>query len=369
MNPVLLVDLAKSFGGAEVRVLALASALSRQRPYGVAVLRDSPLHCRLAKAGLNTLPIPLDCKNPLLLLSLCRMIKQYNFMVVDTHNPQSNLWGGLASAITGVKRKITTVHSTKDPTFSCSKTFRHERILQLNALMNAHFIAVSLSVAQYLTDLKIKREEISVVPNGVDLSAPYSQQHDLRLRHSLEWSANDYIVIVVGRLEAVKGHTFLIEALKTAVHLRPHLRCLIVGDGTQRAPLQELVHRLQLGKHVHFTGFREDVQELLTACDGFCMPSLSEGLPYALLEACAMRLPLLTTKVGGMEEILRDSDTAIMVPPGNASALAKGLLQLVDTPRASRRMSDVALHVIQQRFSVDDMTTRSLALYAGEPLC
>ena len=107
------------------------------------------------------------------------------------------------------------------------------------------------------------------------------------------------MVGVVARLEPVKGVADLIEALALAAPDVPRLRLLVVGDGRSREALEQQTAELGLGDRVRFTGFRDDVGTLLSGLDVFCLPSHSEGLPFALLEACAHRLPLLVTGVGG----------------------------------------------------------------------
>jgi len=170
---------------------------------------------------------------------------------------------------------------------------------------------------------------------------------------------------VVARLEPVKGHTYLIEALSQTVTAYPQLRCLIVGDGRTRPELETQIQKLNLQDYIHLAGFRDDIAELLCASDAFCLPSLSEGLPYALLEASAYRLPALITAVGGMAELFTHQETAFMVPPANSAALAEGIKWLITHPQEAATLGQAAYGYVQQQFNPKDMIAKTLNVYYG----
>jgi glycosyltransferase involved in cell wall biosynthesis len=365
MDPVLIINLSRWFGGAEVRVFDIASALEGRCPYGVVTLEHSSLHEKLQKAKLNVLALPFSRGDFRLALSILRIIKKHGYMIVDMHNPQSHLWGMIASKMAGLSRTVTTVHNSRDLTAPFIKTLLYEKVMQMNALLDSNFIAVSPSVHKYLTTLHIRSERISMVPNGIAIPDP-SRNHDRsELRRSFGWDENHFVVIVVGRLESVKGHAFLIEALKSVVQIHSNIRCFFAGDGRERHALQSQVKASNLENYVHFAGFREDISSLLAASDLFCMPSLSEGLPYALLEACACRLPVLVTQVGGMAEFLKQGETAVMVSPQNAETLSKGLLSMIEDPRKAKAMGDAAFELVRQQLSIEKMISKTLSIYSG----
>ncbi|MCP4711600.1 MAG: glycosyltransferase, partial [Planctomycetes bacterium] len=181
------------------------------------------------------------------------------------------------------------------------------------------------------------------------------------------WGKDVYVVIVVARLEPVKGHSFLIQAFSQAVKERPQLRCLIVGEGRTRPALETQIRQANLGHKIHLTGFRDDIPALLNISNAFCLPSLSEGLPFALLEACGHRLPLLVTKVGGMAEFLTHKNTAFLVPSADPEALVEGLCWLVDYPEEAAVMARTASNYVQQQFNPDEMISKTLAVYQQHP--
>ena len=365
MPRVLIVDLAKYYGGADVRVLELARTLERiSHPYAVAALAGSPLHLQLQKENLTVLPVPFSRSNPRLVPFLMRAIRRYGFTVVDAHNSQSQFWALAAARLSRGVKMICTVHSAYRLEHDGSwKGLFYEQVLRLNAMLQARFIAVSEAVDGYLQNVGIDHEKISLIHNSMRLPEPRDRGGRAALLQSLGWDPESFVVIVVGRLEPVKGHSVLLTALKKASAQHPQLRCLIVGGGRMREILIARMKQLDLQDRVHFTGFREDVLSLLAASDAFCMPSLSEGLPYALLEAIAYRLPLLVSKVGGMAALLSDKKDALLVPPANSHALASGLAWIVDHREEAARLADAAFELVQQRFNCDEMIAETVAIY------
>ncbi len=365
-NKPIIIDLAKRFGGAEVRVLDTAALLRRREyPYAVAALDGSPLLRRLRADGLNAIAVPYARSDPRTALFLARIIRRDGFSVVDAHNVQSQFWGFWATKFTRA-RLVATIHSAYRLEHGGSlKGWLYEAVLRLMNIGGTRFIAVSEAVETYLRQTGIPAERIALIHNSLRLPAEsVATTHDLR--PSLGWGDDAFVVVVVARLEPVKGVTHLLDALKIAAADHPQLRLLIVGDGRERAVLETQTETLGLCDIVHFTGFREDVPHLLAQSDAFCLPSLSEGLPYALLEATAHRLPLLVSRVGGMASLLEDGRTAMLVPPGDVDALADGLRQLADDPARAAALGAAAHALVSEKFNPDEMIRRVMAMYRGE---
>lgn len=362
-RPVLIIDLAKRYGGAEVRVLDTAKLLHGHYPYAVATLVGSPLHQRLQKAGLTALPLPFARSDPRLLLFLLDAIRRNGYKIVDAHNVQSQFWGHLAAMLTDAS-KVSTIHSAYKLEHNGSLKGRlYEQVLRLNNGLGSRFVAVSEAVYSYLQNTGIPPDRISLIHNSIDLPSSAARKQDHPLLESLGWDRGAFVVIVVARLEPVKGHTFLIEAVSRIRAHYPQLRVLLVGEGRTRAALETQLKQTNLQEYIHLAGFRDDIPALLNASDAFCLPSLSEGLPYALLEACAHRLPVLVTEVGGMAELLSHQHSGYLIPPANPEALAEGLSWLIDHPQEAAAMEQAAFDTIQRQFSQDEMINKTLDVY------
>jgi glycosyltransferase involved in cell wall biosynthesis len=362
-RPILIVDLAKRFGGAEVRVLELARGLNGRRPYAVAVLAGSPLHERLRAAGLQALPVPYGRGDPRIVSHFVRAIRRQGFGVVDAHNVQSQLWAHVAASLGGVPRRVSTVHSAYGLEHAGSARGRlYDVVLRLNQHLGVQFVVVSEAVHTHLLKLGVPERSIALVHNQVAVLPEAGTRSEVRTSLGLE--PEDFVVAVVARLEPVKGHVHLLEAVRRVAVDRPMLRLLIVGDGRLRTELERQVKATRLSDRVTFTGFRDDVARLLEASDAFCLPSLSEGLPFALLEAVAHRLPLLVSRVGGMAVALEDT-CARFVPPEDPEALARELQWLLDHPAEAQAMALRALEALRPYFGQEEMIAKTLAAYGA----
>jgi glycosyltransferase involved in cell wall biosynthesis len=169
-------------------------------------------------------------------------------------------------------------------------------------------------------------------------------------------------VAVVGRLFEVKGQAYLVDAIAELRDL-PHIKLVVVGDGPQLGELQGRVASLGADERVRFLGFRSDVPRLLASVDCVCLPSLWELLPYAALEAAAQALPIVATAVGGVPHLLKDQETALLVPPADAAALAAGIRTLAEDPEGARRLGQAAYEMVRASFGIEKMLAETLKVY------
>lgn len=361
-KPVLLIALAKRYGGAEVRVFDLAKAFHGRIPYAVVTIKGSVLDERLEAAGLHRRPQQYGRGDPRLAQVIGHLIRDEGYQIVDAHNPQSQLWGLLAGKRAHVPVLVSTVHLAYGRVQTESyRGWLYEQVLRLNRRWGCRFITVSESIRDYLYGLGVP--QVSLIDNAVDLESIACSEPDLSWREALGWSAENVVFAVVGRLEPQKGHSYLIEALRLAVKKHPQIRCILVGEGHLRPSLERQITESNLGEMIHLAGFRRDVQAILSASDVFCLSSLAEGLPYAMLEAVAHRLPLLVTAVDGLQERLDHLKTAYLVPPAEPQALAEGMCWLVDHPEMAGVLGQAAYDMVRVRFSPDRMVRETLAIY------
>lgn len=165
----------------------------------------------------------------------------------------------------------------------------------------------------------------------------------------------------VGRVERVKGFDWVLE-LPGVAGLLAGVEWTIAGDGSHLPALRSRIQELSL-ETVRLVGRRDDVAALLAAQDAFFMPSLSEGLSVALLEACRAGLPLLCTDVGANREVVEDGVNGRLIAVGDGAALAAALQELRD-PECRRRWSAASLRLFEERFSPQRLLPRLLALFA-----
>ena len=211
----------------------------------------------------------------------------------------------------------------------------------------------------------VAAEKLCVIENGLDLAA-FDRQADTdreAARADLRIPNDAAVLGTVGRLTRQKGHYVLLEALARLVEARPQTYAVIVGDGELRHQLAKRAETLGITECCRFTGHREQTARLYAAFDVFVLPSLWEGLPYALLEAMAAACPIVTTGTGGMLDVIAPDETGILVPTHDAAALANAVHSLLTNRAEAEKLGHNARRQLAERFRLSDMVDQTAALY------
>jgi glycosyltransferase involved in cell wall biosynthesis len=166
-------------------------------------------------------------------------------------------------------------------------------------------------------------KKIYTIPNGIDLDKFTVNENKKFLRKKLGISINKTIIIFVGRLHVVKGLEYLINAVNKVKN--DNLKLFIIGDGTERENLEKLSKKLNIENYIEFCGEipNEKIPEYLTASDIFVLPSLSEGFPNVLLEAMTCGLPVIATKIKGLDEIIEEGINGYLINPKSSEQIAE----------------------------------------------
>jgi len=182
----------------------------------------------------------------------------------------------------------------------------------------------------------VSPDRLRVIPNGIRLERfrGVPATTGKTVRDTLGIGARTRVIGMFGRMYPVKGHRAMLGMMPRIVDAYPDVLLLLAGDGPERKACEALVNKLGLGRQVMFLGHRDDVPELLAACDIFVMPSASEGLPTAAIESLAMGRPVVGFDVGGMSEVIDDGATGRLLPSGDTDAFVAAVLALL--PDAER---------------------------------
>jgi glycosyltransferase involved in cell wall biosynthesis len=364
---IVLVDLSRRFGGADMRVLQLAARLPAQWDIRVAVLAGSETEARFAREGLKLHRVRAARRNPLTMVKLVRLFRALRPDIVDCHNAQSQLWGLPAARIAGIPARIATMHSIYEQSEGREQIWRiaiYKGLYRLIAAMATQVVSVSETVDKHLAGQGIKTDLRHVIHNGLaPVAGTAAAPGDIDDGGDGAGDGDKFRIAVVGRLAPVKGHRVLLEALAAAHGRFPPLTCHIIGDGPERGGLDARVESLGLGGQVRFTGYRPDVAELVARADVLCMPSLSEGLPFAALEAALLAKPIVASAVGGLKTHFVDGETAILVEPGDPAALADALAWCAENADAAAAIGLAAKSMVEKEFSIDCMIAENCDLY------
>ena len=226
------------------------------------------------------------------------------------------------------------------------------------------FVATTAEIEQALVAEGYDAARIARITNFVDLDTfrPLAADERAAARRALDLEGRT-VVLHSGRLTPRKGADHLLRAFAQVADTRPEALLLFLGDGPERADLESLAEALGLAEQVRFVGFHEDVRRWLAAADLFVLSSLIEGLPNALLEAMAVGLPVLATRIGGSLEAIEDGVSGVLVEPGRAEPLAAGLGPLLDDADRRAALGAAARARIEARFSLDAIAPRYVTLY------
>lgn len=212
----------------------------------------------------------------------------------------------------------------------------------------------------------VPSHEVVIIPNGVSLStmeAP-GPRLDIReeVRRELHIPMSARLLLTVGRLSRQKGHALLIPAIEHIVREHPDVRFVWVGDGEDRAVLSAALAAAGVSAHVIMTGQRRDVARLMAAADLFVFPTLSEGLPFTLLEAMASGLPVVTSDASSIPEIVEHDRQGLLFAAGSVPALRAAVLNALRNEARMVSMAAAAKDRVAE-FSEDAMTRHTLALF------
>ena len=320
---------------------------------------DGPLAAEFAAAGaaVERVARPRPGVDPILIVRLARWLRAHRVDLVHTHNRMALIYGAPAGRLAGAAVVHTKHgHNPRGGT----------RLVAGNlAGRCVHaFVAVSDETAAVARRRReVDERRLSVITNGIELARFHPEPAArARVRRELGIDADAWVVGTVGRVAVEKNHARLLRAM--APLLGPKTRLIVAGDGPLLPGLKELAAQLGVAGFAHLLGVRRDVPDVLNALDVFAMSSDTEGLPLGVLEAMATGLPVVSTSVGGIPNVIDDGQTGFLVPVEDEAALRARVSQLAADPAASRDMGARGQAVAIARYSAERMQRDYLDLYA-----
>jgi glycosyltransferase involved in cell wall biosynthesis len=367
-TPVRVLQLTSSLGfyGAEQMIMTLITALDREsfdvRLAALEKKRVSSTAIVAAARAAGFEAVTLPCRGRLdwgAIQELKSLVEDQRIEILHCHEPKSRLYGAIVSRMTGVPM-VATHHLWTGQNL-------RTRLVELIDAAVLHscqrVVAVSSSVAESMRRVLISSSRIEVIPNGIDLSGFRDAQQNNEVRASLGIPPGLPVIGAVGRLDIQKAHERLIEAARKISDAGQDAIYLIVGEGVERLRLESLVRSLGLSDRVLLPGYKSDIRPFLAIMDLFVLPSRREGTPMALLEAMAMRKPVVATAVGGVPDVLTDGIDGIMLPESSVNGLSDALLRLLRDPALARRIARNGRRRVETEFSSRRMAGRYEDVY------
>jgi glycosyltransferase involved in cell wall biosynthesis len=285
---------------------------------------------------------------------LC-LLREERIDLVHAHLAYASIWGSLASRKTGIPY-VATLHVPPSgaPRFS-REGIRESLLVRALDRWATRVIAVSGAAREaWIRRGGLDPSKIVVVGNGIEVEA---------FQPGTGTRTAEPLVTTVSVLREGKGIEVLLDTVPAILEAHPNARFLIVGDGPLREALAARAERLSLGDRVTWAGFRRDVPSLLAESDLFVLPSLADAYPTALMEAMAAGLPAVSTRAGGIPEIVDDGRTGRLVPPGDPEALALAVSALLSSPAEREALGLAARQEAMARFSTAAWVERLEKLY------
>lgn len=296
-----------------------------------------------------------------ILIELYRIIKRYHIHIIHAHDYKSDILAWLIGFVAKV-RLFSTVHgwienTTKERFYNlCDRIVLrwYDKIIAVNKLIMARLIQSG-----------INKRKIELIHNAIDIDDYERVPFGGDIRDELGIKPNTPVIGYVGRLSAEKDLPILFMAVKILSNEFPQLRAVIAGDGPLKECLKEYCKKIGVESNVIFLGQRMDIKRIYQTIDVFVLTSKTEGIPNVILEAMAMQVPVVSTNVGGVGEIITHNVDGFLVEPGDVNSLCNYLRKLLTDKETKNRLIKEAYKTVSNKFSFANRLKRIEGLYTN----
>jgi glycosyltransferase involved in cell wall biosynthesis len=301
---------------------------------------------RLCRAPLISVPDrgPFDWRVVPILVDICR---HERVQIWHGHDYKSNLLGLVVSKFRPM-RLVTTAHGWVQHTFRTPLYYGIDRFC---LRYYEKVFCVSPDLHMRCRRAGVPADRCELLENGIDLDEYSRLQNIVEAKRALGFDPRRYLVGAVGRLSAEKGYDVLIRAAARLLRSGLNLELVIVGEGGAKKALQNLAAELACSANVHFVGYQSDTCRWYEAMDVFALSSLREGLPNVLLEAMALEVPVVATRIAGIPRLIDSEHNGLLIEPNAVTELADALTRLLGSPELRARFQAAGRLTVERRFS------------------
>jgi len=291
------------------------------------------------------------------------------FWMLKPHIVHTRNWGTIdaiiAAWLSRVPIRLHGEHGWKKEDLH-DKSMKKQLAWRVLSLLVNQFVAVSMQLAEWLMhDIGINKKKVTIITNGVDLKKFDGLAEKKAIRQKLGLSADKFVIGSVGRLDPVKDYVSLVRAFWNSMEKCPNAHLILVGNGPCWEEINNLKGILGLQDQISILGERDDVAGLLCAMDVFVLPSLFEGISNTILEAMAVGLPVIATRVGGNSELVDHGKTGLLVSPQNICALEEAINTYFSNPELCTQHGAAGKKKIERELSLAKMVQSYHVLYSG----
>lgn len=353
-------------GGAKTHIFTLMKGLSGKVDTKIICFIKDTFYDEAKERGIDIEVYPQEKRWDLSVVSkLSDEIKNGKYDLVHAHGARANF------ICMFLKKKInvpmvTTVHSDYMLDFKDSfyKNLIYTTLNKMSLKKFDHYICVSDNFKKMLVDRGFDKNKIHVLYNGIDIDEKtlYIPKTAFLEKYKINYNG-EFLVGIAARLDKVKDHETFIKACKETLEINPDIIFLIAGDGDEQKKLEEMAKSFGIEKNIYFLGFVRDKYSFFNAIDINVLTSISESFPYVILEAALLNVPTVSTKTGGIPEIIKDDYTGYLFPVGNYKSLSRYLLDLYDKRDKLKELGDNIKREVVEKYSHLSMGERQKEIY------
>ncbi len=349
---VLHTEASLGFGGQERRILRELEGLDAARFRGLLLCQpDARLGRATEERGIPTIRFRMrSAYDPVAFVKILQLLRRERVDIVHAHSSRDAWLAGAAGKLLGIP-----VFRTRHLLTRIGGPYVYARLADT-------VLTVSEGVRQYLISRGVPGDKIVAVPTGINLKRfdpARTDLADMRARFNIPRDA--FVIGLIAVLRKAKGHRFLLQALKRLAPEFPQLKLLIAGTGPQEQNIRNLIQELGLGEQVMMLGHQDDIPSLLKALDVFVLPAQEEALGTAIVEATAMGVPVIATRIGGIPEVV--GKAGLLFESEDVDALANHLRTLIGSPELAARMRAQGAARARELYDENLMVRRTEALY------
>jgi glycosyltransferase involved in cell wall biosynthesis len=366
------------WGGAQKYVYDLITHLPRAWEAAVVLGGDGPLKERLDEAGVRTIQIKAfqrdiniwkECR---VLIELVRILRHERPAVVHVNSSKAGGLGALAARLARVPNVVFTAHGW---TFTEPRGWFARSLIAFFSWLTVCFSHITITVSHYHRTkarwMPGVQKKLHTVHNGVESAEGFektvARQQIAEYAHIPDgvWQHKMWVG-TVSELHCNKGLPYLIYAAQTVLEQYPNMIVVIVGEGEERAHLEEIIDRLSLRGSIFFAGNVPDAALYLKAFDIFTLTSLKEGLPYSILEAGQAGVPVIASGIDGIPEIIADMESGMLIKPKRPDEIGEALLYLLKHPEKRGEFGAALQKRVARDFSEEAMIRKTVAHYGND---
>ena len=360
---VVIAESSTAMGGQELAVLLHADGL-RKRGHDVRLILEpgSSICTKAVEQGLPVEPVHMGrASYQSAIASFRKILARERPALLHVNSSRDSWIGGLAARLVSPRVKVVRSRHISTP-LNKNPTTR----LLYRRLMDFVIVTGSELTRRALIERDgLAPDRVAAFPIGIDVDYFKPARPDRDLRQELQLPPGHRLVGLISYLRSYKGHEYFIEAAARVLAREKHATFLIVGEGPEEARLRERIASLGLSSNVRMLGFRDDLLNVFRSLDVFVIPSVEgDTIPQVLMQALAMGLPVVSTTVGSIPDVVQDGQTGFVVPPRDADALAERIQVLLDDTALRADMGRRGRAFVEREYSLARMLDRLEDVYA-----